>query len=344
MAVIAAAFVAALLTATFVLTGGRQDAQPDLPKGAHGEWRVQSSNTDATLTDVAFADLSRGWAVGVGGTVLHTSDGGSTWERQDSGTTVTLMKMSFVSPEEGWAVGKLGVIIHTRDGGKTWERQAADVTLGLNLIGVSFFDAQTGWVMTERGSVILKTEDGGKRWARQFFSNTGLRSDLAFVDARQGWAVFAGGSLLHTSEGGDTWAHQAGVNGVQIGTTGAFFLDENNGWISGWRGKRQGVRSGLQFLRFLTDGMVARTTDGGATWTRHDSDTGHTLWDVAFVDALRGWAVGSFGTIVGSDDGGISWTPWPSGTEAGLRAVAFADSDNGWAVGEDGTILKFGPR
>ena len=344
MVVIAAAFVAALLTATFLLTGSRQDAQPDLPTGAQGVWRAQSSNTDATLNDVVFADSNRGWAVGVGGAVLHTSDGGSTWEQQDSGTDVTLLKASFVSPEEGWAVGKLGVVIHTRDGGKTWERQAADTTLGLNLIGVSFVDAQNGWVMTERGSVILKTEDGGKTWVRQFLNNTGLRSDLAFVDARQGWAVFAGGSLLHTAEGGETWAHQAGVNEVQLGTTGAFFLDENIGWISGWRGKRQGIRSGVQFLRFLTDGMVARTTDGGATWTRHDSDTGHTLMDVAFVDTLRGWAVGAFGTIVSSSDGGITWTPWPSGTEAGLKAVAFADGNNGWAVGEDGTILKFGPR
>ena len=294
--------------------------------------------------DVAFADSRRGWAVGAGGTVLHTSDGGATWERQDSGTDVALPKVSFVSPEEGWAVGKLGVVIHTRDGGKTWERRAADATLGRNLIGVSFVDAQTGWVMTELGSVILKTEDGGKTWERQFISNSSLRSDLAFVDARRGWAVFTGGSLLHTSEGGGTWTRQAGVNGVQLGTTGAFFLDENNGWISGWRGKRQGLRSGVQFLRFLTDGMVARTTDGGTTWTRHDSGTGHTLRDVVFVDALRGWAVGAFGTIVSSDDGGIAWTPWPSGTEAGLRAVAFADSVNGWAVGEDGTILKFGPR
>ena len=87
--VIAAIFAAALLTGTFLLTGGRQDAQPDLPKGAQGVWRAQSSNTDATLMDAAFADSSRGWAVGVGGTVLHTSDGGTTWERQNSGTAVT---------------------------------------------------------------------------------------------------------------------------------------------------------------------------------------------------------------------------------------------------------------
>ena len=72
-------------------------------------------------------------------------------------------------------MGKLGVVIYTRDGGKTWERQASDDTLGLNLNGVSFVNAQTGWVMTERGSVMLKTEDGGKTRARQFISNTGLR-------------------------------------------------------------------------------------------------------------------------------------------------------------------------
>ncbi len=39
----------------------------------------------ATLYGVCFVDLQQGWAVGNGGVILHTADGGKTWERQASG-------------------------------------------------------------------------------------------------------------------------------------------------------------------------------------------------------------------------------------------------------------------
>src|SRR5262245_34615947 len=40
--------------------------------------------TDAELTSVAFVDPQHGWAVGSGGVILHTNDGGATWNRQAS--------------------------------------------------------------------------------------------------------------------------------------------------------------------------------------------------------------------------------------------------------------------
>ena len=41
-------------------------------------WRqARSVATGNGLTAVAFADAARGWAVGHGGTVLHTADGGA---------------------------------------------------------------------------------------------------------------------------------------------------------------------------------------------------------------------------------------------------------------------------
>ncbi|MBX9789042.1 MAG: hypothetical protein K2Y37_09025 [Pirellulales bacterium] len=57
------------------------------------------------------------------------------------------------------------------------------------------------------------------------------------------------------------------------------------------------------------------------------------LNDVAFVDAMRGWAVGDRGVIWHTDDAGITWHLQPSGTTARLTCVQFLDSDHGWAVG-----------
>jgi hypothetical protein len=62
------------------------------------------------------------------------------------------------------------------------------------------------------------------------------------------------------------------------------------------------------------------------------------LYDVFFVDASRGWAVGEHGTILHSTDGGVTWVAQSSGTDEPLYAVFFADRDRGWAVGGRGTI------
>ncbi len=78
-----------------------------------------------------------GTAVGQSGTILHTTDGGTTWTGQQSGTTEDLVGVHFFDPQNGWAVGSKNIIIHTTDGGATWAQQetiaAADSLRGIYL-------------------------------------------------------------------------------------------------------------------------------------------------------------------------------------------------------------------
>lgn len=59
----------------------------------------------------------------------------------------------------------------------------------------------------------------------------------------------------------------------------------------------------------------------------------NTLYDVTFVDASHGWAVGNRGTILHTEDGGDTWLPQPSHTDYVLRSVFFLDRQRGWTVG-----------
>ncbi len=52
------------------------------------------------------------------------------------------------------------------------------------------------------------------------------------------------------------------------------------------------------------NGLILRTTDGGATWTTESSGTEIGLSSVCFVDQNTGWAVGSTGTILKYTSGG----------------------------------------
>ena len=332
-------FLIALVIGTLYLT--RETEEAGTRSADAGRWQSRDSGVTSVLLDVEFVSDRRGWAVGESGVIIATSDGGDTWTRQSSGYELTLNAVEFADERNGWTVGQLGLILHTSDGGETWSAQGMDAALGQNLIHVHFHNASDGLIITERGSFALRTTDGGVTWNRQFFENTLPRSDAFFLDDRHGWVSFKSGAVFSTADGGESWQLLEGVNGVQIGANSVFFLDERNGWISGWRGKAKGVSGGVEFVKYLTDGMVARTTDGGITWTRHDSDTGRFLWDVAFPDASEGWAVGSFGTVMRSADGGLTWEAWPTETQALLRALSFPDRNNGWAVGDNGAILRF---
>src|SRR5215207_2479655 len=59
--------------------------------------RTSSPSIEASVrfNAVAFADARRGWAVGEGGAVYATDDGGATWRAQESGVAVDLFDVKF---------------------------------------------------------------------------------------------------------------------------------------------------------------------------------------------------------------------------------------------------------
>ena len=72
------------------------------------------------LYDVNFISSQSGWAVGAGGTIMHTNDGGINWTMQLSGTTNRLWGVSFTDENNGIVVGWEGTILKTTNGGLNW--------------------------------------------------------------------------------------------------------------------------------------------------------------------------------------------------------------------------------
>ena len=113
---------------------------------------------------VAFPDATHGWAVGEGGAILATSNGGATWSKQTSGTFATFWGVAFSDATHGWAVGEGGRILATTNGGATWSAQTSGTSE--LLYDVAFSDATHGWAVGE-GGTILATTDGGATWNAQ---------------------------------------------------------------------------------------------------------------------------------------------------------------------------------
>jgi len=185
-------------------------------------WQGNTTN-ETPLIGVSFVNKAEGWAVGVSGTVIHTTDSGATWQAQTTNVTDTLYWVIFPTPLNGWAVGTGGTIIATTDGGITWLRQTSNTTLGL--LSAAFVDAQRGWVVGDSG-IALQTTDGGASW---FFDTTQTKILLYatnFTDQDHGWSIGGFGLTLGYGRAG-----QWGVE--EQGSKGAGELRVNNG-IKAW--------------------------------------------------------------------------------------------------------------
>ncbi len=169
------------------------------------------------------------------------------------------------------------------------------------------------------------------------------------------------GTILHTTNGGETWTSQSGDTTGPL--TGVSFVDANTGTAVGFYGPiLQTTNGGITWTRDSSgtmfdlngvsfsdansgtavgiDGTILHTTNGGTTWTTQVSGTTDYLYGVSFVDANTGTAVGSGGTILHTTDGGTTWVSQTSGTTNWLYSVSFVDANTGTAVGQVGTILR----
>ncbi|MBI2849211.1 MAG: DUF11 domain-containing protein [Chloroflexi bacterium] len=355
--------------------------QPDprsLAEAGEGRWVWQNPLPQGRgLSSVFFVDAQNGWAVGESGTIIKTTNGGSTWIIEFSGSEQGLSSVFFVDSRTGWAVGNGGAILKTSDGGASWSAQTSGMAQLLR--SVDFVDAMTGWVVGDNGT-ILNTRDGGATWTTQSSGTSNLLESVDFVDAKTGWAVGTYATILHTDDGGVTWNSQACVDCSNLHPRQVVFFDSQTGWIatggpalrtrdggSNWS-KVSGVSPAVRFSfvdartgwalsyssSFIyTFYFVWKTTDGGDTWTRLFYLPGCarktvpcSLNSVFFADAETGWVVGQLGAIFRTVNGGATWSEQSSAFFRGfVMSVSFVDAMTGWAVGVDhnyGWVLKTG--
>ncbi|MEO1434864.1 MAG: YCF48-related protein [Bacteroidota bacterium] len=208
-------------------------------------------------------------------------------------------------------------------------------------------------------------------WTAQSAGTDVLLTDVFFIDANIGWVVGADGTILKTTNGGDSWTAQ--TSGVTTSLRGVHFLDANRGWAVG-------------FPAFNGTETVLYTSNGGDTWdltspsgfsTYNDVDVldfangsivgtngnGLTGWPtnlsvinlmvpvpntelngVDFVGPVTGnftavgYTVGDGGTILKSTSGGGLWSAQMAPSSADLEAVSCVDANTCWAVGFDEII------
>jgi len=67
-------------------------------------WTRQPSGTMAWLHSVFFLNRNRGWVAGSNGTLLTTTDSGTTWKKLSTLTKDNLQDVYFADQENGWLI------------------------------------------------------------------------------------------------------------------------------------------------------------------------------------------------------------------------------------------------
>ncbi|MHB0914199.1 MAG: WD40/YVTN/BNR-like repeat-containing protein [Thermoleophilia bacterium] len=337
------------LIVTIVFASASAASAAQLNTGA-GPWQwVHPLVQGTTINDISFVNDNTGWAVGQGGTIIKTTDGGTTWSAQNSGTTYNVTGVDFVDSNTGWAVGNLGeftsFVIKTTDGGATWNPQTLSGTFSSAVLeDVDFVSSSRG--VTVGNGKVYYTTNGGATW-NQVTNGSGAGQVSAshyllrvqMVDASVGYAVGQTGVIYKTTNGGSQWNLQA--SGVTSDLKGLYFKDTEDGVVVG---------------SAAGSGRVLKTDDGGATWTANNTGSAPIatpLNDVAMTGSNTMVAAGSNGSIFYYDNSELWGTQtvddWANGLNGGGRSsgsssaindLQFSSGSIAYAAGAAGLISR----
>ncbi len=240
------------------------------------------------LSSIVFTDVETGYAVGGGqffyppysvGTILKTTDGGTTWNNWNPGLTHPLWSVQFPDKNTGYAVG-FSSIYKTTNAGVSWD--SLPVMSQYGLTSVFFTDSINGFMVADHG-YIFKTTNGGVNWNIQNSGTTNYLNSVYFLNALTGYVVGGNGTILKTTNGGTDWVTQN--SGISNFLSSVYFIDTATGYAVG------------------DGGIILQTADGGANWIIQNSPA-LALCSICFPSSDTGYTVGAKGIILKTTNGG----------------------------------------
>lgn len=216
--------------------------------------------------------------------------------------------------------------------------------------------------VSKSGSILL-SKDNGDSWTINRQPDGNALFGLFFYRNNNGWSVGSKGTVLRTTNGGETWEPSFFEVSDYVFKS-VWFLNQLNGFLAGKDTENKGI--------------LLKTTDGGENWSKIQIATGEVS-NIAFDEENNGFGVTPEGIItkiakldkwsLKKEKTGLQFARYfpvisakalASGTENGLyltndmgdswdliqetlpykiNDVQFIDESNGWAVGDDGVFL-----
>ena len=133
-------------------------------------------------------------------------------------------------------------------------------------------------------------------WEKKELPTSQFLRSVAFSDSLYGWIAGDSGIILHSTDGGTSWALQNSHTENEI--VDIFFLNRNLGWASAFN-----------YANPPYGTILLKTSNGGATWVPQlYPEENIFITCILFRDSLNGWMGGKPHAIVRTSDGGLTWT------------------------------------
>lgn len=221
----------------------------------------------------------------------------------------------------------------------------------------------------DHGIVVL-SDDGGKhfRQARSVPTRATL-NDVRFLNDKEGWIAGHWGVILHTMDGGETWAMQHSDTSVDRPLFTLWFRDHDHGFAAGlwslllatsdggksWQTVSVPVPAGAKkadrnlyrlfgdgnglLLLAAEQGMVYRSADAGAAWEGIATGNKGTFWCGLILDDGTALLGGLAGQVFRSVDAGKSWSGVDSHTQSSITDLVQLPDGSVAGVGLDGVSI-----
>jgi len=284
---------------------GGGGVQPDL---ATPPFVALKSGTTNGLFQVWAAGGGELYVVGDNGTILHSTNSGTSFQQQASGTTNPINAVWGSGPNDVYAVGAAGTLLHRT--GTSWQGLSSGTTHDLYDVWGS--GAGDVFVVGDRGALLHGT--GGALSAMS--SGVVTRINCVWGSGASDVYLFGGGGLVMTGSA-------SGFTKRTSGTTDELLY----GWGSSG--------SADVWINSVT-GTIYHSANHGQSWTPQLT-TAATLWAIWSDPSGHAFIVGD--QILETNDHGGHW-PLVASPPQILYGVGGALTGGGvWAVGAAGTIL-----
>lgn len=297
--------------------------------------KVSAGTAHQALFATSF-DGERGIAVGAGGEMQVTTDGGKTWKLEVGPTPLALTAVA-IKGSRRLVAGLMGEIF-VDDGSGKWHRSTTETKE--RAMGASINGSGVAMVVGSFGTM-LRSADGGTSWqdvapdwASIFAGSDELTDDFApsiyavsMDDSGFGIAVGEMSTVLRTEDGGASW---------QLALGGAVQGAERPSALFGTTMRPDGVGYAVG-----QSGLILQTLDRGRTWCSIASGTTANLMGVASFAGGKTLISGMRAMLVSMNDG-KSWELVSGGdlAIAWYSGAATAGTDAFIAAGQSGNILR----
>lgn len=223
-------------------------------------------------------------------------------------------------PGDIYATTATGRILRTTNGWSSF----SDVTPSGAMVAFRgvYGSASSQVIAVGSFGTIYRTTVSGTSWTQP--SGSGETLYAIWGTGNTFYAVGAGGSIVKSSDGGQSWTAQSSATDQVL--RGVFGTSAN-----------QVVAAG-------DNGVIVRTTDG-TNWSPVTSGVPTSFFAVSAVDATTFYACGSNAVVLRSDNGGQTWQPTASLAVVGNARSLWGSAGDGIYVGaSNGTLWHSSDR